>query len=233
MFDHERTDDRLTIRQPGTRWLSNGFNGGHVTADAAHNLTVPEEFTRTDLSAYVAERLGSIPKGPALLTGVQQANARGAHTGAVEVVATAGLSNPAVLPVRETPEERASDRSATHSGFDPGTVNIFVGSTEPLTDGGLAGVLATAVEAKTATLSAIAGCTGTTSDAIAVGCPDEQEAASFAGSATAIGNATRVCVREAISGALAAHYDGIDRVPEPEGAPHGIVTTGKATPFRP
>lgn len=233
MFDHEQTDDRLTIRRPGTRWLSNGFNGGHVTADAAHNLTVPTGFERTDLTRYVAKRLGSAPEGPTLLTGVQQVNARGARDDPIEVVATAGLSNPAVLPVGENLDAGGSYRSIPDRGFDPGTVNIFVCSAEPLTDGGLAGVLATAVEAKTATLSAIAGCTGTTSDAIAVGCPDEDGGAPFAGSATAIGNATRICVREAISGALAAHYDGIDDLPDHEEAPHGIATTGRATPFQP
>jgi adenosylcobinamide hydrolase len=204
-----------------------------VTADAAHNLTVPKGFDRTDLSAHVAERLGSVPEGPALLTGVQQANARGARNGAVEVVATAGLSNPAVLPVGENSDADASDRPTTDRGFEPGTVNIFVCSPKPLTDGGLGGLLATAVEAKTATLSALAGCTGTTSDAIAVGCPDEDGGASFAGSATTMGNATRVCVREAIHGALAAHYDGIENIPDPTDTPHGIVTTGSTTPFRP
>jgi adenosylcobinamide hydrolase len=231
MFEYERRGDRLTLRRPDTRWLSTGFDGGYASADAAHNLTVPKGFERTDLSAYAAERLGSVPDGPTLLTGVEQANARGTRDGDIEVVATAGLSNPAVLPVDGDPGGQGADGPDPDRAAEPGTVNVFVGSAEPLTDGGLAGLLATAVEAKAATLSAVAGCTGTTSDAVVVGCPDEPGGTSFAGSATAIGNAARVCVRDATRAALSARYDG--GVPDPEETAHGAVASGRGTPFRP
>ena len=223
MFAYERSDGRLTLRRPGTRWLSNGFDGGYATAPAAYNLTVPEGFERTDLAAYTAERLGTTPTGPTLLTGVRQTDARGAERGAIEAAVTAGLSNPALLPPRERSDGAgrgdgdAGTFAAEGDAFRPGTVNVFVGSSEPLTDGGLAGLLATAVEAKAATL--------------VVGCPDVDEGAAFAGSATAVGNAARVCVRDALAAALAARYGG--DLPDPREAEHATVTSGSSAVFRP
>ena len=229
-FEFERTAGRLSVRRPGTRWLSNGFDGGYASADAAHNLTVPDGFDRTDLSAYTAERLGSVPAGPVLLTGVEQRHARAARYGPITAAVTAGLSNPAVLPVSDSPD----DRPTIQTGGDrpgTGTVNLLVGSEAPLTDGGLAGLLATAVEAKTATLTALAACTGTTSDAVVVGCPVTDGRAEFAGSATKVGNAARVCVRDALSAALTARYG--DSPPDPRTAEHVTRTSGSATVFRP
>lgn len=239
MFEYERTDGRLTLRRPGTRWLSNGFDGGYATAPAAHNLTVPGGFERTDLAEYAAERLGAAPEGPTLLTGVKQTDARGARYGPVEAVVTAGLSNPALLPADD--DSRRVDRrdgdidadAFPDDAFRPGTANVLVGSTEPLSDGGLAGLLATVVEAKAATLLDRAGCTGTTSDAVAVGCPtaEADEGTAFAGSATPVGNAARVCVRDALAAAIGARYD--DGPPDPHEAEHATVTSGRATRFRP
>lgn len=230
MFEYERTTDRLTLSRSDTRWLSNGFDGGYVTADAAHNLTVPEGFKRTDLAAYAFERLGTESDGPTLLTGVGQTNARGARCGPVEAVVTAGLSNPALLPIDTTrsPPDRANKPDTAP---ETGTVNILLGSSEPLTDGGLAGLLATAVEAKAATLVERAGCTGTTSDAVVVGCPNNSTGGKpFAGSATEIGNAARVCVRDAVLAALSARYD---ELPDPRGAEYTTVTSETATLFDP
>ncbi|MFO7927702.1 MAG: adenosylcobinamide amidohydrolase [Halobacteriota archaeon] len=232
MFAYERTDDRLTIGRPDTRWLSNGFDGGYATAAAAHNLTVEEGFDRTDLAVYAAERLGSSPIGPTLLTGVHQTNARGARYGPIEAVATAGLSNPAVLPLEASDDQGSATPTKADSGFEPGTVNVLLGSAEPLTDGGLAGMLATVVEAKTATLLEFAGCTGTTSDAVVVGSPDRTDGAAFAGSSTEIGNAARVCVRDAVVAALNARYEGED-APAIDESPYGTVTSGSATVFEP
>ena len=225
-FEYDRTDERLTLRRPGTRWLSSGFDGGYRAADAAHNLTVPEGFDRTDLDAYAAERLGDRPSGPTLLTGVSQRHARGARRGPVEAVATAGLSNPAALPM---------DPAAGACGTDdwrPGTVNVVVGTTTTLDDGGLAGLLATAVEAKAATLLDAVGVPGTTSDAVVVGCDPDGESASFAGSATAVGSAARACVREAVLASLEARYDGEDP-PTPEKARYGVSTDAAAEVFEP
>lgn len=241
MFEYERTDDRLTMTRRGTRWLSNGVNGGYVTAASAHNLTVPEGFDRTDLERYAAERLGEEPTGPTLLTGVHQTHARGARAGPIEAVVTAGVSNPAVLSMSEPgeagwdagPSERAdlSERTDPDERADPGTVNVFVGTERALSDAGLAGLLSTVVEAKTATLLDRVGCTGTTSDAIAIGCAPDGEPTPFAGSATTIGNAARVCVRDAVTASLESRYGGSP--PDPGAATHGIETTGSATVFDP
>ncbi|CAI50741.1 adenosylcobinamide amidohydrolase [Natronomonas pharaonis DSM 2160] len=229
MFDFERTSDRLTVREPGTRWLSNGFDGGYTVADAAHNLTVPDGFGRTDLDAYAAERLGEPPAGPTLLTGVNQQHARGGRLGPVVAVVTAGLSNPATLPMAASADDGRTDGADRE--WRPGTVNIVVGTRRPLSDGGLAGLLATAVEAKTATLSAVAGCTGTTSDAVAVGCPSGDTPEPFAGSATEVGAAVRACVREALLASLASRYE--DGPPAPADAEHGVETDDRAAVFQP
>lgn len=257
---YERTDDRLTVAWPGARWLSNGVGGGYRAAAAAHNLTVPEGFDRTDLEAYVAERLGDRPPGPTLLTGVSQRHARGARRGPVAVVATAGLSNPAVLPedgdghhdveaqhdvdahddgearndggARKDGEARddgGARGTVASGGPGPGTVNLLVTADRALEDGALAGLLATATEAKAATLLDVAGVPGTTTDAVVVGCDPDGDAAAFAGSATPVGAAARACVRKAVRASLASRY-GDDGPPEPVDAEHGVVTdTGVGT----
>ena len=256
MFTYERVDGdavdagRLTLRREGTRWLSSGFGGGYLTTDAAHNLTVPEGFDRTDLSAYAAERLGDLPAGPTLLTGVGQRHARGARFDPVEVVATAGLSNPASLPVeigrtsqgesdsteyatgREMEVGSVDDREDGPDARRPGTVNVFVGTTRSLDDGALAGLLATAVEAKAATLLAAADVPGTTSDAVVVGCDPDGEPSAFAGSAKEVGAATRACVRDAGLASLVSRYpDG--EPPSLEEAEYGLSTQGRSTVFEP
>lgn len=242
MFEFDRTDDRLTLRREDTAWLSNGFDGGYRTADAAHNLTVPTGFDRTDLVTYTDDRLTGLPAGPTLLTGVQQRHVCGARRGPVTAVATAGLSNPAVLSMKqESSAETAERERNAHTNADdewahsasqswrPGTVNVIVGTTQSLDDAGLACLLATVVEAKTATLLATADVPGTTSDAVVVGCDPSGTPSSFAGSATAVGAAARACVREAIRGSLESRYD--DGPPAPEEAEYGVVTNERAAVF--
>jgi len=71
MFEPTVRDGVLRVAGPGARWLQTGLDGGFRDADAAYNLTVPEGFSRTDVPAYVAERLdraGFAEPGPALLT---------------------------------------------------------------------------------------------------------------------------------------------------------------------
>jgi adenosylcobinamide hydrolase len=214
---------------PGGRWLATGPSGGYRNGDAAYNVSVPEGFDRTDLADYADGRLaeaGFDRDGPVLFTGVDLAHARGARTDSVTVVATAGLSNPARLPLEPTPEGNGN------AGEQPptGTVNLLVTTTRALGEGTLATLLSTAVEAKTATLQAATGFSGTTSDGIAVGCDPAGRAAQFAGSATDLGTGTRVCVREAVLSSLDAHGAVPDSV---AAADHGVVTGGDADCFRP
>lgn len=187
---------------------------------------------------YRTERLSAagFPAGPTLLTGVHMEHARCARSGPVSVLATAGLSNPAALPMSREDEANGSDGTASNQAdspdWRPGTVNLVVGVDRALDDGALATLLATAVEAKAATLLDAAGIPGTTSDAAIVGCVPSTESAPFAGSATEIGAAARVCVRDAIRASLVARYDG-DDLPTVEDAAYGVVTDRETKVFEP
>ncbi|RLM40347.1 MULTISPECIES: adenosylcobinamide amidohydrolase [unclassified Haloarcula] len=238
MFETTVRDGVCQIRRKGARWLSTAWDGGYRTADAVYNVTVPEGFERTDLAAYRAERLSGagFAIGPTLLTGVHMEHARCARSGPVSVLATAGLSNPAALPMSAAGpadgfDGRASD-PADRPDWRPGTVNLVVGVERELDDGALATLLASAVEAKAATLLDAADAPGTTSDAAIVGCVPGAERASFAGSATEIGAAARVCVRDAIRASLAARYGG-DALPTVDGAEYGVVTDRGTEVFEP
>lgn len=250
MFEATVEEELCHLSRQGARWLATGWNGGYVSADCAVNMTVPTGFDRTDLRGYVRtrrDRAGVCDEGPALLTGVDVAHARGARAGSVTVLATAGLSNPATLPLEEAtdpeppatdgqdPDADASDADHAHDGDVPpaGTVNLLVGTTQALDDGALATQLATAVEAKTATVQALTGFTGTTSDAVAVGCVPDGESAPFAGSATAVGTATRACVRDAIRASLDSRYADRSLPTSVAEADHGTKTTRSAAVFRP
>ena len=234
MSEVERGAECCRLHVDGGRWLSTGHRGGYRTADAATNLTVPTGFDRTDLETYVTDRLaeaGFGTDGPALLTGVEMRHARAATLGSVTVLATVGLTNPAALPISFDGE---TDRSLDGNDRQrPGTVNLLVGTDRALPDGTLASLLATAVEAKAATLQAATGFTGTTSDAIAVGCDPSGDPAAFAGSATAVGSATRACVRDALLAGIESRYDASDIPDSVADADHGVVTDRSASVFRP
>jgi len=238
MFEPERRDGVCRLGSSGARWLVTGPEGGYCQADAAYNVSVPEGFDREDPAAYAAERrraAGFETPGPGLLTGVDMRHARGARAEGVCVVATAGLSNPVALAGSEAAgrASRAGDTSGPGAGADanadPGTVNLLVGTDRALADGALATLLATAVETKAATLQAVTGFTGTTTDAVAVGCDPAGDPAPFAGSATAVGGATRACVRRAVEAAVAARGSVPDTV---AGAEHGAVPAAEPDVFR-
>jgi adenosylcobinamide hydrolase len=237
VFDATVRDGVCRLRRPGTRWLSTGFDGGRCVAPAAYNVTVPEGFDRTDLAAYADERRSDAAfdeAGPTLLTGVAQRHARRARRGPVEAVATAGVSNPAALPVpgrAATAVPDADDASGAPASDDAppvGTVNLVVGTHRSLAAGGLETLLAAAVEAKATALLARTGFPGTTSDAVVVGCDPDGARARFAGAATVVGDAARVCVRDAVLAALDARYADEDPPPSVDAATHGVVADGRA-----
>jgi adenosylcobinamide hydrolase len=245
MFETTRREGVLELRRPGTEWLSTGWNGGRCCGDVAHCLTVPEGWEPPDLAADVADRLataGFERDGPVLLTGVDVGHACGARLGPVEVVATAGVSNPAALPV-ENPWERepVEGEPATLGGPtgaekgteppDPGTVNLVVGSQRALGEAALANLLTVAAEAKAATLSALVGVPGTTSDAVVAATDPDGEPSTYSGSATEVGAAARICVRDAVSAALVARYPERGMAESVDDARHGVVANEHASLF--
>ncbi|MFB6353973.1 MAG: adenosylcobinamide amidohydrolase [Halobacteriales archaeon] len=214
MFEPAVADGVLQVRRPGTRWLSTGLDGGFVDAPAAYNVSVPEGFERTDVAAYATERrrrAGFEAPGPALLTGVDLEHARGARAEPVEVYATVGLSNPTALAVPPDAGPADDRRSSLDGPGRAGTVNLVVGTTRALADGALATLLALVAEAKAATLTALAGFTGTTTDAVVVGTDPDGDPVRFAGSATPVGAAAMAAVRDAVAASFRSRY--ADRMP--------------------
>ncbi len=231
-FETTKTDGVLQARRPATDWLSTTWDGGFETADATYNVTVPAGWDRTDLDDYVDQRrrrAGFDAPGPTMLTGVDQVHARGARLGSVSAIATCGLSNPTTLPMDPTnePSGEANERRP------PGTVNLIVGTTRALDPGGLANLLAVVVEARTATLLAETGFTGTTTDAVVVGCDPAGDPASFSGSATSVGADTRAAVRDAIRASLRSRYPEADYPASVADAAYGTITSREATVFTP
>jgi len=244
MFEATRRGDVLELRRPETVWLSTGWQGGRCRADALHSLTVPEGWYPEEMAADVEERLeeaGFERDGPVLLTGVDARHARGARLGPVEVFATAGVSNPAELPVQDpwregTPEEcEGRERKAPQGDDRPrsGTVNVVVATERALEDAALTNLVAVAAEAKAATLSKLIGVPGTTSDAIVAATDSTGEHSEYSGSATEVGSAARVCVRDAVSAALAARYPAGNFPRGVEEAEYGVVADERASVFEP
>lgn len=250
VFDATVRDGVCRLACPGFRVLSTGFDGGVRTADAVHSVTVPagwDDEGRRDLGAYVDERVAAAgfperPDAPALLTGVDQTHARRARLGPVEVVATAGLSNPAALPVdgeaaastSAAPTDRVSpvgpdvDAAPRHDG----TVNLVVGTTRDLAPGALANLVAVAAAAKAATLLAAAGVPDTTSDAVVVAADPAGESAAFSGAATPVGASARACVRDAVLASLRSRYGPETDATIPDSvadATYGVTTDERAT----
>ena len=220
--------------RPRTRWLSTGWDGGESRGPAAYNVTVPDGWPETDLAAYVESRradAGFDAEGPTLLTGVDQEHARRARLDGVEAVVTAGISNPAVLPVTDDEASDTGSDSVVDDADHPGTVNVVVGTTHALAPGALANLLTVAAEAKAATLLARTGVPGTTTDAVVAACDPAGPQERFSGSATPVGRAARACVRDALLASLDSRYaDG--ELPTVAEAPYGVVTDSRAVVTR-
>ena len=237
-YEARRVDGVLRVRRPRTAWLSTGWNGGRWEADCAYNVSVPEGWHCVDLDAYVPDRLeraGFDEPGPTLLTGVDLEHARGAHCGPVTVYATAGVSNPAALPMEPSGGELPDGRVTGEGDGSVGTVNLVVGTTRALEPGALANLVAVAAEAKATTLLESVDFPGTTTDAIVVGHDPDGPREEYSGSATPVGAATRACVREALQAALASRYDETEAtIPDTvENASYGVSTDVRAEVFRP
>jgi adenosylcobinamide hydrolase len=233
VFKAAVADGVCRLRRPGTRWLSTGHDGGGSRAEAAYLVSVPDGWDEVDVAGYVRDRLdaaGFGGSGPALLTGVAMRHAHRARRGPVEAVVTAGVNNPAALPMPGDepastavgpPEEADGHRHA-------GTVNVVVGTTRSLAPGALANLVAVAAEAKAATLLEEVSVPGTTSDAVVVGCDPAGEEAAFSGSATPVGAAARICVRDALAAALSSRYASGSPPESVADAAYGVVSDGRA-----
>lgn len=247
MFETDVREDVLRVSRADARWLSTGWDGGFAVANAAFSISVPAGWECADVGTYVAERLARAGfrrgGGPVLLTGLALEHARAARLGPVEVVATAGISNPAALPMEPTASgiDAASGADAA-SGIDalaedpshPGTVNLLVGTTRALSDAALANLVAVAAEAKAATLLAETGFPGTTTDAVVAACDPAGDPAEYSGSATPVGAAARACVREAVRASLRSRYPVGEGPPNSvDEAKYGVVTDARAEVFRP
>ncbi|WP_435344758.1 adenosylcobinamide amidohydrolase [Haloarchaeobius sp. HRN-SO-5] len=236
MLDATVGDGVVRLRNPGTEWLSTGWRGGRSRADAAYSVTVPDGWHPDDVGADVAERVAaagfggenSLPDAPVLLTGVDARHARGARLGPVTAVATAGVSNPAELPM----EPSGGSLPTGDLVEDVGTVNVVVATTRALSDGALANLVAVAAEAKAATLLESVGAPGTTSDAVVVASDPTGDPAEFSGSATRVGAAARACVREAVTASLDARYADSGPPTGVADAPYGVSTDARADVFR-
>lgn len=237
-----RVDGVLRVERRGAEWLSTGWDGGRRVADAAYNVSVPEDWAcdGDGLATCVADRLsaaGFAADGPVLLTGVVLDHARGARCGPVTAYATAGLSNPAALP-QDPPGGALPDGRRDDGERNVGTVNLVVGTTRALADGALANLVAVAAEAKAATVLSETGFPGTTTDAIVAGHDPAGPPAEYSGSATPVGAAARACVRDAVRASLRSRYgdaDGNDaNVPDTvDDASYGVSTDVRADVFRP
>ena len=232
VFDSTVRDGVCRLRRPGTRWLSTGYDGGRSRADAAFLVSVPEGWDETDVSDYVGRRVdaaGFAGAGPALLTGVAMRHAHRARRGPVEAVVTAGVGNPAALPMDGDPPTPSDGGDGADDGRrHAGTVNVVIGTTRSMAPGALANLVAVAAEAKAATLLAEVGVPGTTSDAVVVGCDPAGDHATFSGSATPVGSAARVCVRDAAKAALASRYAEESPPASVDAAAYGVVSDGVA-----
>ncbi len=215
-----RSDGVAQLRAPGYRWVSTGHPGGSGIADAVYNITVPEGFADTELQPFIDSRrhdAGFDIEGFALLTGVDMRHARVAQSEETTVIATAGVSNPALLPPPGTAVPVSADRRLD------GTVNLLVAVDVPLTDAALYNLIAVVAEAKAATLLSLTDAPGTSSDAVIVGAVSGPSALRFSGSVTPVGAAVRACVRDAIAASLHARY-GDAPVPTADDAAHGSST---------
>lgn len=227
VFESTVREGVCRLRRLGTRWLSTGYDGGASCADAAFVLSVPEGWDETDVSDYVRRRLdaaGFETSGPALLTGVAMRHAHRARRGPVEAVVTAGVNNPAALPVDGGATGVSGEDNTDDGRRHDGTVNVVVGTTRSLAPGALANLVSVTAEAKAATLLAEVGVPGTTSDAVVVGCDPGGDHAVFSGSATPVGSNARICVRDALTAALASRYADESPPESVAAAEYGVVS---------
>lgn len=226
MFNVTPNKGVLQLAYPRSEWVSSGWDGGFTTADAAYNISVPTNWEHTDLDTYAENRRnksGFSSPGPTLFTGVSVQHAYAATVTDVTVIATAGLSNPTTIP------EDTDVSPSSEDGQPAGTVNLLIAVDQHLSEHALLEILSGAVEAKTLTLYRETGIPSTTTDAVIAGCSSHGPQNQFAGSATELGAATRICTRDAILASLQSHYPDQEYPTSMEDAAYGSRLSGHAS----
>ncbi|MFK5688052.1 adenosylcobinamide amidohydrolase [Ornithinimicrobium sp. LYQ92] len=195
---------------PGWTALSSAsVGGGPGRPRWVTNLGVGDDFTRTDLPAYAAERaaaLGLRGPGTTLLTAADVTQVEHAEHDGVRAWATVGVTKPtwALAP---------DGRPPTDPGLPPppGTINIVVTLPRPLSGSALVQAVGTLTEAKAqALLEAGVPGTGTASDAVVVLCPPHEVGRAdtppeaFAGVRSRWGQSVAVAVHAAVSAGMRA-----------------------------
>ena len=177
------------------------LNGGFSVTDTLLSVQVPIHYNGLDPESEIVEicaRLGLCAGSVGFMTAVDLKKvitivSEEYHGINATVVATSGVKNAVYAGELQT--------DALMRGLNgPGTINIVVALDQPLHETGMANSLITITEAKTAALmdTKTRG-TGTTSDAIAVCCP-EGDGQKYAGTATDVG----ICMARAVRKAVAA-----------------------------
>lgn len=183
---------------------SASVGGGLVWPRLVANLGVGESFLRTDLDAYVGERLAALgwDEHPvtALLTAADVRCWTGGESDGVRAWATVAASKPTWAA---RPGGIAQPPGRGVHGPPPGTVNVVVAVPVTLTTSALVQAVGTVTEAKAqALLHAGVPGTGTASDALVVLCPDTVEGQApvpFAGVRSPWGHRLAEAVRQAVS----------------------------------
>jgi alpha-ribazole phosphatase CobZ len=177
------------------------LNGGFTVSDTILSVQVPIHYNGTDPESELRQicgTLGLCAEAVGFMTAVDLKKvitivSEEYHGINATVVATSGVKNAVYAGELMT--------DALVRGLNgPGTINIIVALDRPLHETGMANSLITITEAKSAALmdTKTRG-TGTTSDAIAICCP-EGDGEKYAGTATDVG----ICMARAVRKAVAA-----------------------------
>jgi adenosylcobinamide hydrolase len=174
---------------------STGIDGGVRAVSTLLNHTVPRDFDHTDPHRHLGRLVASEGFGSdffGLLTAVGMKSLCILHYDFITAFITAGVSNP-------NPE-------------GPGTINIIVYSSQPLTESAMLTLIITATEAKAKALADLGRpFTGTTTDAVIVACEGVGQAHEYGGTLTEAGRRCYEAVRFGVQEALKRYEGEVER----------------------
>lgn len=216
-------DDALLFPVP-SGWValsSASVGGGLSWPRLVANLGVGDDFLRTDLEAYVKERLTALGRDEAPVTALLTAADVRCWTGGDSDGVRAWATVAATKPTWAARPGGLGIPALEDAPPEPGTVNIVLSVPVPLTGSALVQAVGTVTEAKAqALLHAGVPGTGTASDAVVVLCPDSVEGRApvpFAGVRSPWGHRVAESVRQAVStGMQVSPWPGVAADPDPE-----------------